>query len=850
MIAPCIALEPVSTVTPGQSPLPGITTSPISPAPTQSPEVQDNSSASVVRPKSVDESGDLTPGEEKISTALLLETNETSGNPGGNSSVSDAGLQIKTVPVPPSTDPGVVEKIPSGKLVYVYITTRPGYSTHCVDSLVADVKNRNEDYHLVVGWADVANLESIAELEGVQNIRQVTPPRVHKGINTTQGDIVHKTANVRSTYGYTGSGMKIGIISDGVDHLADSQATGDLPANVHVLRNTKGGDEGTAMLEIVYNMVPDADLYFHDCGTNVLAFNDAIANLKAAGCTVICDDIGWSEEPFFEDGIIASNVTTLLAGNQVVYVSSAGNDAAAHYQGAFYDRGTGYTDFSRGTATSKSLYVKLLPNASVNVVLEWDDKFGQSGNDYNLYLSNSDNTTFTYGDLAYSENVQSGTGNPFESLSYKNTGNTTINGTIDVFKYRGVTKTLELFIYRGGSGTTIYSDNIVAADSIFGHPAVPDAIAVAAVDQSTPSTIESFSSWGPVTIAYPSAQVRPKPDIAGVDGVNITGAGGFSNPFYGTSAAAPHIAAVVGQIWGAHRDLTPAQVRSALYNSAVHLGTPGKNTVFGYGRADALAMATLTLPVVSLRPDGGDDGPVSLARKEDVSRTEIVNVGGGSAVTRASMTGTGLGKNLVVTAMPRSTLPSAMAAPPTTVYQYMSISTSTITGVVSETTLDFVVPQSWLTEHGFDEGDIVLLHNVEGTWQTLPTRLVSRSGDNVFYRATTPGFSYFAIAFQKGGTDRGAVTPVQTTAPTSVAVAVTTASETQTPVPVYSPAPVARTPAVTGTVPPAPPAPVEGLPFATIALGFIGVLVIIIAAFLVRRWWIRRQNPALFRKYD
>jgi len=274
LISPCMGLEPVSTVTPTQSPLPGITTSTISPAPTQSPEVQDNTSASVVRPKAVDDNGDLTKGEEKISTALLLETNETSGNPQG----SETGLQIKTVPVPPAPA-GDGGKISSGKLVYVYITTRPGYSTHCVDSLVADVKNRNEDYHLVVGWADVANLERIAELDGVRNIRQVSPPRVHKGINTTQGDIIHKTASVRSTYGYTGAGMKIGIISDGVNHLADSQATGDLPVNVHVMRDQSSGDEGTAMLEIVYNMVPDAELYFHDSGNNILEFNDAIARL-------------------------------------------------------------------------------------------------------------------------------------------------------------------------------------------------------------------------------------------------------------------------------------------------------------------------------------------------------------------------------------------------------------------------------------------------------------------------------------------------------------------------------------------------------------------------------------------
>ena len=236
---------------------------------------------------------------------------------------------------------------------------------------------------------------------------------------------------------------------------------------------------------------------------------------------------------------------------------------------------------------------------------------------------------------------------------------------------------------------------------------------------------------------------------------------------------------------------------------------------------------------------GGDDGSPSFISTSGKIMTVTVNVGGGSAVTRTDMTGTNLGKNLVITALPRSNLPTGIAPPPTIVYQYMSITTSTIPGVVIQTALDFSVPLSWITEHGFTIGDIVMMRNVDGQWQTLNTQFVSQKDGNVFYRAFTTGLSYFAIAYQKGGTDMTSVTPAMTS--------VTPAGTSVT----GSPSPVPITPEKTQTVPPAPVAfPAEGIPLTTIIIGIIGTIAIVLGAFLVRRWWIRRQNPALFKKYD
>ena len=478
--------------------------------------------------------------------------------------------------VSPATDGRV-----AGDMVYVYIYLKPHAETQTIEPYVWEVKDRDEGNHLAVAWVEVNDLETLASQEEVRTIRTVMPPILRTGSVTTEGDAIHHTYDVRTTYSQSGSGVKVGIISDGVDHWTAARNSGDLPTDLTVLSNTHGGDEGTAMLEIVHDMVPDADLYFHDCGDNTVAFNNAIDALVDAGCDVVCDDIGWIYEPFFEDGIIASHLTSVLASNDnnIVYVSSAGNAGNKHYQGDYYNDGYDFHD--------KVWRIDFNPDSSAIIVLQWNDEFGASGNDYDLYLYD-----YNTGDILYSDGVQDGDDDPLEFISCYYDGDSVGEAVIIVSNYNGeaATKTLEVFIYPDGA--YVYPVNIDPADSIFGHAAVPGAIAAGAINASDPGNddIEFFSSQGPVTITYPSSVSRPKPDLCGVDGVAVTGAGGFPTPFFGTSAAAPHIAAIAAQRWGAYPEKTGDEIRTELCDSAVDLGSAGRDNIYGYGRADALNM--------------------------------------------------------------------------------------------------------------------------------------------------------------------------------------------------------------------------------------------------------------------
>lgn len=499
---------------------------------------------------------------------------------------------IDREPVEGETDSG----LQGADLVHVYVSFYPENETTSADPYVENVTGRDEEKHLMAAWVRVDTLERLASLETVQGVRTVMPPIVRTGTYSTEGDAILNCDEVRARYGLTGEGIRVGIISNGVDNLADAVASGDLPENVTVLSNSEGGNEGTAMLEIVHDLAPGAELYFHDSGNNIIAFNAAVDALEGAGCDIICDDIGWIYEPFFEDGIVASHVRGVVEGNETLYVSAAGNDALTHYQGEFNPVGANFHGFSGGAGETEWLYAFIPQGGSIIVVLQWNDEWGKSENNYDLYLGNLINGRI----ISWSTDVQDGNDLPIESLTYLNTEQTGKNVAVLVQKVTGDPAVLEVFIYPS-SGAFLYTNNLVAEDSVYGHPAVPGVISVGAINAADPGNdeIQRSSSRGPVSIYHSSFELREKPDIAGIDGVQVSGAGGFPPVFFGTSAAAPHIAGLAGLVWSGFPEKPGAEIRTALLESAVDLGEPGKDGSFGYGLADALAMYEFLAPAVS-----------------------------------------------------------------------------------------------------------------------------------------------------------------------------------------------------------------------------------------------------------
>jgi hypothetical protein len=478
----------------------------------------------------------------------------------------------------------------------------------------------------IAGRADVAEVKPAAQATtwSEQGNRDFgVAAQAAAATQVSEGDKAHGADTARTTYGVSGSGVKVCVLSDGVDSLAKSQSAGELPA-VDVLSGQKGsGDEGTAMLEIIHDLAPNAALGFATAFTSEASFAANIRALRTTGhCTIIVDDVAYFDESPFQDTQVAQAVNDVTAAG-VLYFSSAGNSGNAtdgtsgYYEGDFRassSKISGVTgtphDFDP-SSTTQNFDALSAGSLGKPVTLFWSDPWGKSANDYDLFILNSSGSV-----VASSENGQSGAQNPYEIASVPTTGS---GYKVAVVKYSGADRFIALNVIRGrfvASGSLkAFSTNGVTN----GHSSAANAFSVAAApagpaftrpletgDPANPagpypglfsasSKWERFSSDGkrhlfynadgtaitPGNVSSTGGTTRSKPDITAADGV-ATSVAGFQ-PFFGTSAAAPHAAAIAALLLSGKPTATPAQIRSALVSSAIDLGAPGFDTVTGNG---------------------------------------------------------------------------------------------------------------------------------------------------------------------------------------------------------------------------------------------------------------------------
>jgi subtilisin-like proprotein convertase family protein len=525
----------------------------------------------------------------------------------------------------------------------------------------------------------VGALERVASWDDVRRVEQAVGAITHV---TSEGDAAHAADLARTRRRVSGVGVKICALSDGVESLAESQAAGELPA-VDVLPDQEGdGDEGTAMLEIIHDVAPGAELGFATAFTSDASFADNIRRLRFdAGCDVIVDDVLYFNEHPFQDGPIAQSVNAVTADG-ALFFSSAGNQGnvidgtAGNYEGDFVDSGRtvgkfagAAHDFDPGPGVQE--YDPLSPETDNGraVTLFWAEPLGAAANDYDLYLFNSSGDV-----VSFSQDVQNGDDDPYERLD------TPASGTglrLAVVKFRGEARYFQLSALRARFESS--PDGLVGFSTpgvTRGHNAAAAAFSTAAAPAADPYPTllepgdpanpagpfpnpftaaqlpERFTSDGPRRIFFRAdgtpitpgnygstgGEVRQKPDITAADGVT-TSVDGF-DPFFGTSAAAPHAAAIAGLVLSGNPGAGNAEVREAFTETALDLVPAGVDGRTGHGivRADRVLAFTGATPqplvragAPTLAPATGD-GDAFLEPGESATLTvPATNAGDGTA---------------------------------------------------------------------------------------------------------------------------------------------------------------------------------------------------------------------------
>jgi hypothetical protein len=558
----------------------------------------------------------------------------------------------------------------------------------------------------VGGWLPVNQIAAAAARAELVSMR-ASMWRTRAVAVTSQGDFAQRSDVVRSTYtGLTGAGVTVGILSDSFDcygvydkggpgappasgvrgyapnGFATDDATFDetngyLPATVNVLVEApcmKWGqplqlpfaDEGRAMMQIVHDVAPGAALSFYTATNTEADFANGIGALASAGATVIADDVGYFDEPFFQDGIVAQAIDAAYAKG-VAYFSAAGNNGQVSYEKkapSFVTAGTGanagemlLTFGMNGGTAQTYLPVNIpamIPGEFIGLILQWDQPYvtgapgspgassqidlcvtGAPANSVVINDLDGNSMTCTTPNSTKVDPVQVLIlGNPASNNS--NTSAATVHLIIGLKNGSPAPGLIKVVVADDGAGSTIAAFD-TQSPTLQGHPGAAGAAAVgASFFAQTPrcgvdavAVLEYFSSAGGDPILFDSAgvrlaapQVRQKPDFVGPDGVNTSFFGfplansGFKdtssvaqcandatyNNFFGTSAATPHAAAVAALMRQAVPALTPAQIYLALQSTALPMPVGGNATPDYLSGYGFIQADAAFAPIVGVRP--------------------------------------------------------------------------------------------------------------------------------------------------------------------------------------------------------------------------------------------------------
>ena len=503
-------------------------------------------------------------------------------------------------------------------LTPVHITTRTGIKS-LFDDYFAEMKKigltdyaTNSQDGLVEGYLPAFRVLALPSLPAFSTA-SMNYKTTFAGTVQNEGVPVMQVPQYWSSTGYTGLGMKIGVLSDSANStgaLTNAQATGNLPQNVQIITDMpsgQGSDEGTAMMEVAYDVAPGSSLAFASAFVGgPQGFADGILALSAVGCNTIVDDVTYFNSPIYNEGRIALAINEVVFNQDKFYCGAAGNQTDNGYRGVWKSStssiaggsisGT-FMDFG-GTPYQ---IIDVATNTDLQVSIKWDSAYLEGGSSLpNFQVPNVvyaylvDLSTNAVVATANDDNLN--TDMAWQLLGYTNSGTNTQFGIAYQLISGPEPTRLGWTAYGPASGVSLFP-NGNGGCSISNTALAKGSVAVAAVSWQTPTVPEDFTSKGGVLeFLFDAAGNRLstpytffKPQITAPDGISTTlPADSGLNPFYGTSCAAPQVAAVAALIWGNQPNLTRDQLTFHLYATAIDIYSPGQDDLTGAGLIQAV----------------------------------------------------------------------------------------------------------------------------------------------------------------------------------------------------------------------------------------------------------------------